>query len=290
MSANPLTLGCDCLGEIFYFDGIVNDSLGNAGRHPERGLHARGGLRDRLEAHRLPHPGGRGAPVPAAGRVDDLHGRQLRVRLLLVPLHRRVDRVRGQADRRAHHRRLRGRGAQVRRRGRAGHLRAQPPALLQRAHGHGGRRRRTTPSTRSTPSSRTRSSTRTTTPGTPGPRWSSRRRRARATGTGTPTGTGRSPPDKVNELGEKTAYKLEPRGVVKPFVQPGSFIYDRARFVQKPVWVTRYDPREKYAAGDYMAQSPDVAGPARVPGGRRGPGEHRRRPLVHGRHPPHRAP
>ncbi|MFA7512962.1 MAG: tyramine oxidase, partial [Mycolicibacterium vanbaalenii] len=24
-SANPLTLGCDCLGEIFYFDGTVND-------------------------------------------------------------------------------------------------------------------------------------------------------------------------------------------------------------------------------------------------------------------------
>ena len=29
-SANPLTLGCDCLGEIHYFDGTVNDSSGNA--------------------------------------------------------------------------------------------------------------------------------------------------------------------------------------------------------------------------------------------------------------------
>ncbi len=29
-SANPLTLGCDCLGEIFYFDGMVHDSDGNA--------------------------------------------------------------------------------------------------------------------------------------------------------------------------------------------------------------------------------------------------------------------
>ncbi|MCW2732992.1 MAG: hypothetical protein JWR13_3808 [Mycobacterium sp.] len=28
-SANPLTLGCDCLGEIHYFDGTVNDSDGN---------------------------------------------------------------------------------------------------------------------------------------------------------------------------------------------------------------------------------------------------------------------
>ena len=29
-SANPLTLGCDCLGEIQYFDATVNDSDGNA--------------------------------------------------------------------------------------------------------------------------------------------------------------------------------------------------------------------------------------------------------------------
>ena len=29
-SANPLTLGCDCLGEIHYFDATVNDSAGNA--------------------------------------------------------------------------------------------------------------------------------------------------------------------------------------------------------------------------------------------------------------------
>ena len=65
---------------------------------------------------------------------------------------------------------------------------------------------------------------------------------------------------KTNELGQKTAYKLEPRGVVKPFVQHGSYIYDRTRFVQKPLWVTRYDPKEKYAAGDYMAQSPDIQG------------------------------
>src|SRR5262249_15607636 len=27
---NSLTRGCDCLGEIHYFDGVVNDSFGNA--------------------------------------------------------------------------------------------------------------------------------------------------------------------------------------------------------------------------------------------------------------------
>lgn len=66
--------------------------------------------------------------------------------------------------------------------------------------------------------------------------------------------------DKTNELGEKTAYKLEPRSVVAPFLQEGSWVYDRARFVQHPVWVTKYDPKEMYAAGDYMYQSSDMQG------------------------------
>lgn len=66
--------------------------------------------------------------------------------------------------------------------------------------------------------------------------------------------------DKTNELGEKTAYKLEPRSVVAPFLQEGSWVYDRARFVQHPVWVTKYDPEEMYAAGDYMYQSSDMQG------------------------------
>ena len=30
LSANSLTLGCDCRGEIFYFDGTLNDLVGRA--------------------------------------------------------------------------------------------------------------------------------------------------------------------------------------------------------------------------------------------------------------------
>ena len=70
-----------------------------AGHDRERDLHARGGRRHRLEAHGLPHRGGRGAAAAAARDLLDRHRRQLRVRLLLVPLHRRHDRVRGQAHR-----------------------------------------------------------------------------------------------------------------------------------------------------------------------------------------------
>ena len=64
-------------------------------------------------------------------------------------------------------------------------------------------------------------------------------------------------------------------------VQEGSYIYDRARFVQHNLWVTKYDAAEKFAAGDYMYQSADVQGLPRVHRRRRAAGEHRRRALVH---------
>ena len=53
--ANSLELGCDCLGEIHYFDAVIADDAGRPADHPERDLHARGGLRRPLEAHRPVH-------------------------------------------------------------------------------------------------------------------------------------------------------------------------------------------------------------------------------------------
>lgn len=67
-------------------------------------------------------------------------------------------------------------------------------------------------------------------------------------------------PSVINELGREVAYKLVPGAVVPPMLQPGSAIYDRARFVQHNLWVTAYDPDEKFAAGDYPYQSPDPQG------------------------------
>ena len=67
-------------------------------------------------------------------------------------------------------------------------------------------------------------------------------------------------PSRLNELGQETAYKLVPGAVVPAMLQPGSAIYDRARFVQHNLWVTAYDAAEKYAAGDYPYQSPDAQG------------------------------
>ena len=71
---------------------------GGAAHHQERDLHARGGLRHPLEAHRPPHRR-RGAAVAAARDLVHLDGRELRVRLLLVPLPGRQHPVRGQAHR-----------------------------------------------------------------------------------------------------------------------------------------------------------------------------------------------
>jgi primary-amine oxidase len=67
-------------------------------------------------------------------------------------------------------------------------------------------------------------------------------------------------PSVRNELGQEVAYKLEPGTLVPSMVQPGSAIYDRARFVQHNLWVTAYDPAENYAAGNYPYQCPEPQG------------------------------
>ena len=65
----------------------------------ERHLHARGGLRDPLEAPRSARRHQRGSAVSTARGQLHRHGRQLRVRLLLVLLSRRQHPARGEAHR-----------------------------------------------------------------------------------------------------------------------------------------------------------------------------------------------
>ncbi len=102
---NSLTLGCDCLGEIHYFDAALVDQDGKPCTmknaicmHEEdygvlwRHMNMRTNETEVRRSRRL---------------VDLLHldDRQLRLRLLLVPLPGRHDPVRGQADRDPLHRR-----------------------------------------------------------------------------------------------------------------------------------------------------------------------------------------
>jgi primary-amine oxidase len=67
-------------------------------------------------------------------------------------------------------------------------------------------------------------------------------------------------PSVRNELGQEVGYKLEPGTLIPSMVRPGSAIYDRARFVQHNLWVTAYDPAEQYAAGNYPYQCPEPQG------------------------------
>jgi primary-amine oxidase len=58
-----------------------------------------------------------------------------------------------------------------------------------------------------------------------------------------------------NELGQPVAYKLMPNHVIKPFAHPGSAVARRAPFMFSPLWVTAYDRDELYATGDYPNQA-----------------------------------
>ena len=100
MCANSLELGCDCLGQIHYFDAHLCNSRGepltikNAICMHEEDF----GILWKHTDRRLPD-----TPEVRRSRrlVDlvDLDGRELRVRLLLVPVPGRQHPVRDQADR-----------------------------------------------------------------------------------------------------------------------------------------------------------------------------------------------
>jgi primary-amine oxidase len=68
-----------------------------------------------------------------------------------------------------------------------------------------------------------------------------------------------SNPNKLNRLGEPVAYRLMPYvegGVLGGFLlHEDSPLGRRAEFARHTVWVTRHDPDERYAAGDYPNQS-----------------------------------
>src|SRR5262249_44525482 len=67
-------------------------------------------------------------------------------------------------------------------------------------------------------------------------------------------------PSSRNALGEPVGYKLTPGESVLPLAQPENPALKRAGFARKHLWVTRYAPRELYAAGEYPNQHPGDAG------------------------------
>jgi primary-amine oxidase len=81
-------------------------------------------------------------------------------------------------------------------------------------------------------------------------------------------------PTKQNRLGQDVGYALYPEGQPVLLADPSSSIAGRAAFATKHLWVTKYDPAERYSAGQYVNQHPGGAGlPAFTAGDRSIDGE-----------------
>jgi primary-amine oxidase len=61
-----------------------------------------------------------------------------------------------------------------------------------------------------------------------------------------------------NTLGEPVGYVLESHGNVEPLLNKAD--YRRAGFIGHNLWVTAFDPDERYAAGDTPNQNPGTPG------------------------------
>jgi primary-amine oxidase len=67
-------------------------------------------------------------------------------------------------------------------------------------------------------------------------------------------------PENINALGHEPAYKLVPGSNVLAFSHPDSPVTQRAAFATKHLWVTPYQPDERFPAGDYPNQHAGGAG------------------------------
>ncbi|MGR6922050.1 primary-amine oxidase [[Actinomadura] parvosata] len=67
-------------------------------------------------------------------------------------------------------------------------------------------------------------------------------------------------PAALNALGRPVAYALQPEGRPVLLAAPGSSIAKRAAFATRHLWVTAYDPDERYPAGFLVNQHPGGAG------------------------------
>ncbi|GJF04106.1 MULTISPECIES: primary-amine oxidase [Pseudonocardia] len=67
-------------------------------------------------------------------------------------------------------------------------------------------------------------------------------------------------PEKHNALGQPVGYVLHPTGQPTLLADDASSIASRAAFSTKALWVTAYDPAERYSAGDFVNQNPGGAG------------------------------
>jgi primary-amine oxidase len=67
-------------------------------------------------------------------------------------------------------------------------------------------------------------------------------------------------PGQLNDLGEPVAYRLVPHGNVLAMASAESSVARRAAFMTRHLWVTPHDDCERHAAGDFPYQHPGGAG------------------------------
>ncbi len=67
-------------------------------------------------------------------------------------------------------------------------------------------------------------------------------------------------PEKQNALGQDVGYALLAEGKATLLADEASSIHARATFATNHLWVTRYDPAQRYPAGDFVNQNPGGAG------------------------------
>jgi primary-amine oxidase len=66
--------------------------------------------------------------------------------------------------------------------------------------------------------------------------------------------------ERVNRYGRPTGYTLYPEGAPVLLADPSASVHARAGFATNHLWVTRYDPAQRYPAGDFVNQNPGGAG------------------------------
>jgi primary-amine oxidase len=75
--------------------------------------------------------------------------------------------------------------------------------------------------------------------------------------------------ERVNRFGRPVSYTLYPEAAPVLLADASSSIAGRAGFAAHHLWVTRYDPAQRYPAGDFVNQHPGGAGlPAYIAGDR----------------------
>ena len=65
-------------------------------------------------------------------------------------------------------------------------------------------------------------------------------------------------PNRRNARGYNTGYVVESHANAEPLLKKADF--KRARFIDHNLWITAYDPDERYAAGDTPNQNPGEPG------------------------------